>query len=167
LDTNSHDLTPRRLRGRHATTRHGRLRRLGRPTRVPTERGERRAGNLLTEADQGGWPDTELHQFLDYLHLEVLRQVTDEEWLLFRTYHHDPQDLAPLHQDHLQLRGAIEALTAASVDTQSPQQLAAAVRELITALARPRRRRTTDPRHRPPRPRRPPLWAALRTPGTS
>jgi len=66
----------------------------------------------------------------------VLRQVTDEEWLLFRTYHHDPQDLTPLRQEHLKLRGAIEALTAASPDAQSPQQLAAAVRELLTALAR-------------------------------
>jgi uncharacterized protein (DUF2249 family) len=94
-----------------------------------------RAQDVLGAADQGTWPAAQLHRFLDYLHLEVLRQLTDEEWLVFRAYHRDPQDLAPLHQDHVQLRAAIEALTAASEDAQSPQELATAVRDLITALA--------------------------------
>lgn len=93
-----------------------------------------RARNLLSEADQGRWPAAELHRFLDYLHLEVLRQLTDEEWLVFRRYHQDPQNLAPLHEEHLQLRATIEALTAASADVEAPQELAAAIRQFIAAL---------------------------------
>lgn len=93
-----------------------------------------RATALLAHADDGDWPDAELYQLLDYLHLEVLRQINDEEWLLFRNYHQDPKDLTPLRQDHLALRELIDTLTAAASDTHSPAQLAALVRELIAAL---------------------------------
>jgi uncharacterized protein (DUF2249 family) len=93
-----------------------------------------RARDVLSEADRGRWPSVKLHQLLNYLHLEVLRQLTDEEWLVFRTYHQDPTDLAPLRAQHLQLRGAIESLTAASPDAQTPAELAAAVRRFIAAL---------------------------------
>jgi len=95
-----------------------------------------RSTDLLAEADQGRWPQRELQQLLDYLHLEVLRQVVDEEWLLFRNSHHDPEHLAQLRQDHLELRRVIETLAAAAASPgqQSPDQLAATTRDLLTKL---------------------------------
>lgn len=95
-----------------------------------------RASEVLAQADQGRWPQRELQQLLDYLHLEVLRQVVDEEWLLFRNSHHDPEHLVQLRQDHLELRRMIETLAAAaaSPDQQSPAQLATTTRGLLTKL---------------------------------
>jgi Uncharacterized conserved protein (DUF2249)/Hemerythrin HHE cation binding domain len=69
-----------------------------------------RAEGVLSEADAGRWPQQQLQGLLDYLHLELLRHILDEEWLLFRMSHHVPEDLAPLRQDHLELRGTIEKL---------------------------------------------------------
>jgi uncharacterized protein (DUF2249 family) len=69
-----------------------------------------RAEGVLSEADAGRWPREQLYVLLDYLHLELLRHIVDEEWLLFRMSHHGPADLAPLRQDHLDLRGTIEEL---------------------------------------------------------
>jgi uncharacterized protein (DUF2249 family) len=69
-----------------------------------------RAEGVLSEADGGRWPREQLYVLLDYLHLELLRHIVDEEWLLFRMSHHGPEDLAPLRQDHLDLRGTIEEL---------------------------------------------------------
>jgi len=69
-----------------------------------------RAEGVLSEADAGRWPRQQLHVLLDYLYLELLRHIVDEEWLLFRMSHHGPEDLAPLRQDHLDLRGTIEEL---------------------------------------------------------
>jgi len=89
---------------------------------------------VLSRTDQGEWPGAELYQLLDYLHLEVLRQITDEEWLLFRNYQLTTEVLAPLREQHLALRENIDTLTAASTDTHSPAQLGAAVRQLTTTL---------------------------------
>lgn len=72
----------------------------------------RRAQSVLTAADTGNWPERELHELLHYLRLEVLRQVVDEEWLLFRAAHHAPDELALLRRDHLELRLAVDALAA-------------------------------------------------------
>jgi uncharacterized protein (DUF2249 family) len=69
-----------------------------------------RAEGVLSEADAGRWPQQQLQGLLDYLHLEVLRHIIDEEWLLFQMSHYAPEDLAPLRQDHLDLRGTIEEL---------------------------------------------------------
>lgn len=95
-----------------------------------------RSADLLAEADQGRWPHRELQQLLDYLHLEVLRQVVDEEWLLFRDSHHDPQSLNQLRRDHQKLRRLIEDLVdaAARVDQRSPTQLASTTRDLLENL---------------------------------
>ena len=71
-----------------------------------------RAEGVLSEADAGRWPQQQLRGLLDYLHLEVLRHIIDEEWLIFRMSHHAPEDLASLRQDHLDLRGTIEKLDA-------------------------------------------------------
>jgi uncharacterized protein (DUF2249 family) len=98
-----------------------------------------RAEMVLREADEGRWPEHQLRELLNYLHLEVLRQVTDSEWLLFRTAYQAPDELARLRRDHLELRLAIDALTQAAAtgggaDSPSPQQLAAATRDLLAQL---------------------------------
>lgn len=95
-----------------------------------------RAELLLREADEGRWPQPELRALVDYLHLEVLRQIVDEEWLLFRTTRNAPDDLARLRTDHLELRLGIDTLTqaAAGGGALSPVQLAGAVRDLLTHL---------------------------------
>jgi uncharacterized protein (DUF2249 family) len=69
-----------------------------------------RAEGVLSEADAGRWPQQQLQGLLDYLYLELLRHIIDEEWLLFRMSHHAPEDLGPLRQDHLDLRATIEEL---------------------------------------------------------
>lgn len=91
---------------------------------------------LLGEVDQDRWPERELRELLDYLHLEVLRQFLDEEWLLFCNSRSDPPALAQLRQDHSELRGLIEVLTAAagSPGLQSPDQVAATTQDLLAKL---------------------------------
>lgn len=95
-----------------------------------------RANDVLAEADQDRWPTDPLQKFLDYLHLEVLRQVVDEEWLLFRSSQHAPHELTKLRADHLELRRLIDDLNeAASNDAgRSPQRLATTTRDLIAKL---------------------------------
>ena len=100
-----------------------------------------RAQRLLGTADEGQWPHLELQELLNYLRLEVLRQIVDTEWLLFRTAHHAPDDLAQLRRDHLALRETIEVLaqaaaTAGTADGMSPPQLAATTRDLLGHLER-------------------------------
>ncbi|MEP7179846.1 MAG: hemerythrin domain-containing protein, partial [Pseudonocardiales bacterium] len=73
-----------------------------------------RAHAVTSEADEGRWPKPELRELLNYLHLEVLRQFLDEEWLLFRVVRHAPEELARLRRDHLELRLAIEVLDQAA-----------------------------------------------------
>lgn len=95
-----------------------------------------RANDVLGETDQDRWPVTALYQLLDYLHLEVLRQIVDEEWLLFRNSHHAPEQLANLREDHLELRRLIDDLNQAATDeaNRSPQRLATITRELLAKL---------------------------------
>lgn len=94
------------------------------------------ANAVLADADQDRWPTDALAQFLDYLHLEVLRQVVDEEWLLFRNSRHDPQQLPELRADHQELRRLINELGKAATDAaaRSPRHLAQTTRELLAKL---------------------------------
>jgi uncharacterized protein (DUF2249 family) len=97
-----------------------------------------RAEGVLSEAAAGRWPQQQLQGLLDYLHLEVLRHIIDEEWLLFRMSHHAPEDLAPLRQDHLDLRGTIEELadmTAGGVDG-SATELSRTTKNLLVRLGK-------------------------------
>jgi uncharacterized protein (DUF2249 family) len=100
-----------------------------------------RAQRVLGVADEGQWPRLELQELLNYLRLEVLRQIVDTEWLLFRAARHAPDDLAELRRDHLALRGTIDVLaqaaaTAGTVDGMSPPQLAVTTRDLLAQLTR-------------------------------
>ena len=95
-----------------------------------------RAEVLLREAEERRWPAEQLRALLDYLHLEVLQQVVDEEWLLFRSAYHTPDELARLRREHLELRLAIDVLAQAADggSTLTPQQLAVTTRDLLVRL---------------------------------
>lgn len=100
-----------------------------------------RATALLSESDAGRWPQLELEELLNYLRLEVLRQVADEEWLLFRVAHHTPDELALLRREHLELHLAVEELAEAAATRGqaggwSPQRLTATTRDLGAQLER-------------------------------
>ncbi|MCU1656741.1 MAG: protein of unknown function, putative coiled-coil domain [Pseudonocardiales bacterium] len=99
-----------------------------------------RAAALLKETDEGRFPQPELQELLNYLHLEVLRQAANEQWLLFRSDHHDPVALARLRRDQLDLRLAIDTLSEAAATaaggapTLTADQLAAITRDLTTQI---------------------------------
>jgi uncharacterized protein (DUF2249 family)/hemerythrin-like domain-containing protein len=99
----------------------------------------RRAESVISMADEGRWPERELRELLNYLHLEILRQVVEEEWLLFRLIRHASDELARMRREHLELRLAIEELdqaaaTAGDPRGLSPLQLSAITRDLLTQL---------------------------------
>lgn len=97
-----------------------------------------RADAVLTVADKDRWPQQELHELVNYLQLEVLRQIVDEEWLLFRNAHRPPDELATLRAEHLQLRSSIETLTEAAQGAGdiTARQVAVTTRDLLTQLER-------------------------------
>lgn len=100
-----------------------------------------RATALLAETDAGRWPSAELGELLNYLRLEVLRQVADEEWLLFRHAHQSPDGLALLRREHLELHLAVEELaeaasTGGAGDGWSPERLARTTRDICSTLER-------------------------------
>jgi len=97
-----------------------------------------RAQAVLSEAEEDRWPQRQLQELLNYLHLEVLQQIVDEEWLLFRAAHHASDELARLRRDHLELRLAIDVLAQAAAgdsgERLSPRQLSATTRDLLAQL---------------------------------
>jgi uncharacterized protein (DUF2249 family) len=94
------------------------------------------AEKLLTATDRDRWPATELAALAEYAQAEVLRQVSDEEALLFPAA--PAQTVAGLARDHVRLRAAAELLARAATGEQPmfPAQLAAAVRDFVTQLER-------------------------------
>lgn len=95
-----------------------------------------RAEAVVRAADADSWPATALTELVNYLQLEVLRQIADEEWLLFRTARAASDELATLRRDHLELRLAVDRLTEAATarDTYTAGQLSAATRDLLAQL---------------------------------
>ena len=98
-----------------------------------------RAQAVFAEADNGTWPGSALDELIHYLQLEVLQQVVDEEWLLFRAARHSTDELALLRRDHLELRLAIDGLVQAAATAGTPrallpEQLATITRDLIVQL---------------------------------
>jgi uncharacterized protein (DUF2249 family) len=89
---------------------------------------------LAAEADS--WPANELSELVNYLHLEVLRQITDEEWLLFRNSGQASEELAALRRDHLELRLTVDRMTEAATApaTFTAPQLVAVTRDLLEQL---------------------------------
>ena len=94
------------------------------------------AEKLLTATEHGRWPGAELAALAGYAQAEVLRQVSDEETLLFPAV--PAQTAAGLARDHVRLRSAAELLARAAAGEQpmSPAQLAAAVRDFAVQLER-------------------------------
>lgn len=94
------------------------------------------AEKLLTATEHGRWPAGELAALAGYAQAEVLRQVSDEEALLFPAV--PSQTVARLVRDHVRLRSAAEVLARAAAGEQpmSPAQVAAAVRDFVTQLER-------------------------------
>lgn len=95
-----------------------------------------RAEAVIHEAEQGAWPARKLVALVNYLQLELLRQIADEEWLLFRDARQETDALARLRNQHLELRLGVEALTQAAVrgGQLTPAQLAAATRDLLAHI---------------------------------
>lgn len=95
-----------------------------------------RADALIQETDADRWPEHQLQELVNYLQLEVLRQIVDEEWLLFRAARVAPEGLARLRSEHLELRMSIDVLTqAAAGQKMSPAQLAATTHHLLGQVA--------------------------------
>lgn len=94
------------------------------------------AEKLLTTTEHGRWPGAELAALAGYAQAEVLRQVSDEEALLFPAV--SSQTVAGLARDHVRLRAAAELLARAATGEQpmSPGHLAAAVRAFVVQLER-------------------------------
>jgi hypothetical protein len=94
------------------------------------------AEKLLTATEHGQWPGAELAALAGYARAEVLRQVSDEEALLFPAV--PAQTATGLARDHVRLRAAAELLARAASGEQpmSPAQLAAAVRDFVVQLER-------------------------------
>ncbi len=95
-----------------------------------------RAEELLTAAAEGRWPDAELAALAGYAQAEVLRQVSDEEALLFPAA--PAQQVTALARDHVRLRSAADMLARAASGEQpmSPGQLAVVVRDFVLQLDR-------------------------------
>jgi uncharacterized protein (DUF2249 family) len=94
-----------------------------------------RVDATVREIENGRWPTNELRELVNYLHLEVLRQIVDEEWLLFRTSRSTPEGLDRLRRDHLELRLTIDLLTHATMSRElSPTQVVATIDHLLTQL---------------------------------
>jgi uncharacterized protein (DUF2249 family) len=95
-----------------------------------------RAEPVLREADAGHWPARELRAFVDYLQLEVLRQVSDEDYLIYRATRQAGDQFARLRGQHLELRLSIDDLTQAAVSRgeRTSAHLAAHIRELVSQL---------------------------------
>ena len=95
-----------------------------------------RAEELLTAAAHGQWPAAELAALADYAQAELLRQVSDEETLLFPAA--PSQEVTRLARGHARLRAAADMLAwaAAAEQPMSPGQLAVAVRDFAAQLER-------------------------------
>lgn len=95
-----------------------------------------RAEAVIHEAEQGRWPTRGLVALVNYLQLELLRQIADEEWLLFRAARHETDALARLRNQHLELRLGIDALTQAAArgGQLTPAQLAVTTRDLLAHI---------------------------------
>jgi uncharacterized protein (DUF2249 family) len=94
------------------------------------------AEKVLTATEHDRWPGAELAALAGYAQAEVLRQVSDEEALLFPAV--PAQAVAGLARDHVRLRAAADLLARAAAGEQpmSPAQLAAAVRDFAVQLQR-------------------------------
>lgn len=95
----------------------------------------RRTAPVLALAAARTWPAEELHTLIRYLRIAVLRQVSDEEQLLF------PGDrtaapFAELSTEHVRLHVLTQRLTQLPAGPGSLPALTASIKELLTTLER-------------------------------
>ena len=95
----------------------------------------RRAAPLLARLDAEAWPEAELGALINFLHSAVLRQVSDEEALLFPPDSSGPP-VAELSADHVRLHVLTAQLEAAHEMPSARARLRALVEELLTTLRR-------------------------------
>jgi uncharacterized protein (DUF2249 family) len=95
-----------------------------------------RAQDLLSALAEGRWPGPELAALAGYAQAEVLRQVSDEEALLFPAA--PVQQATALARDHVRLRSAADLLARAASGEQpiSRGHLAAVTRDFVAQLDR-------------------------------
>ena len=101
-----------------------------------------RAQTLLAEADEGRWPEDATHDLLNYLHLEVLRQSGEQEWLVFgaaQKLTDRSAQSAQRDREQIEVRESVEQLTEAvaggdGVNGMTPQRLAVITRSLLAQL---------------------------------
>lgn len=93
-----------------------------------------RSEELLAAAAGGQWPAAELTALAEYARAEVLRQVSDEEALLFPAA--PAREAARLARDHARLRSAADVLVRVATGEQpmSAWQVAAATRDFVSQL---------------------------------
>ncbi|MEU4234440.1 hemerythrin domain-containing protein [Nonomuraea sp. NPDC026600] len=94
-----------------------------------------RARIVLQIASQDRWPSRELTALARYLRAELIRQLTDEERLLFPA-HEATLELSRLARDHARPRACVDTIAASARErgTRSPAQIATTVRDLLTQL---------------------------------
>ncbi len=93
-----------------------------------------RVEDLMAAVAGDRWPARELDALVGYLRTEILRQVTEEELLLFPACG-APPGRAHLTREHARLRAGIEVLElAAGNGGRSPAMLAGAVSDLLRQL---------------------------------
>ncbi|MEU8398325.1 hemerythrin domain-containing protein [Nonomuraea sp. NPDC048892] len=94
-----------------------------------------RARRVLQIASHDRWPRRELTTLARYLRAELIRQLTDEERLLFPAHEATPE-LSRLARDHARLRACVDTIATAARGrgTRSPAQIATTVRDLLTLL---------------------------------
>jgi hypothetical protein len=95
----------------------------------------RRAQPVLALLGTRAWPHAELGTLTTYLRAAVLRQVSDEEALLFRHDSFAPP-FAELSADHVRLHTLTAELERVHATPVAPQQLRALVEELLETLRR-------------------------------
>lgn len=96
-----------------------------------------RAEDVLAVATEDRWPGPELRAMLGYLRTEVMRQLGDEERLLFPGQA-APPGFARLRRDHVRLRHCTEALAGAASGESgwTVERLATTSRDLLSMLER-------------------------------
>lgn len=93
-----------------------------------------RAEELMAAVRAGHWPALELEALLGYFRAEIIRQVADEETLLFSACS-DASGLGRLARDHARLRVGVETLEFVARDGgESLLTLATRVRDLVSQL---------------------------------
>lgn len=96
---------------------------------------ERRAAPVLALLDARTWPHAELGALIGVLRATVLRQVSDEETLLFPSDSSAPP-LAELSLDHARLHTLTTRLAAAHAELCSLGELRTIIEELLATLRR-------------------------------